>query len=171
MTATWVRESKRIECLMITLLTIFWLVHLAPVMNNRRQESSRRHFCLRQLECLQRPGNVRFWIINSASLLPTSQLEKFYESFMQKRLWKHDDGMGVLIEWTKLWAKLLLYWYIRIWCLMSIMCHCVGTTDLVSAALIVAAVASFIQIIQVRIPGTRLVIGKWLFRNPDIICN
>ena len=126
MTATWVRESKRIECLMITLLTIFWLVHLAPVMNNRRQESSRRHFCLRQLECLQRPGNVRFWIINSASLLPTSQLEKFYESFMQKRSWKHDDGMGVLIEWTKLWAKLLLYWYIRIWCLMSIMCHLCG---------------------------------------------
>lgn len=37
---------------------------------------------------------------------------------------------------------------------------CVGTTDLISAALIVAAVASFVQIIQVHIPGTRLVIGK-----------
>lgn len=36
----------------------------------------------------------------------------------------------------------------------------VGTTDLISAALIVAAVASFVQIIQVHIPGTRLVIGK-----------
>lgn len=39
-------------------------------------------------------------------------------------------------------------------------CVCVGTTDLVSAALIVAAFASLLQIIQVRIPGTRFVIGK-----------
>lgn len=32
--------------------------------------------------------------------------------------------------------------------------------DLVSAALIVAAVASFVQIVQLRIPGTRYVIGS-----------
>lgn len=48
------------------------------------------------------------------------------------------------------------------------LCVCVGTTDLVSAALMVAAIASFLQIAQVRIPGTRFVIGKSLFLNPEI---
>ena len=150
----YLRENKRIECL-ITLLMIFSLSLSGP--GDEQQTAGIITTPLLLASTGMSAETKECKILDHQLRQPSAlQLPKL-------KLWNHDGSLD-RVDKTLSEAVILIHPIL----MFNVDCVCVGTTDLVSAALIVAAFASLLQIIQVRIPGTRFVIGKWLFLNPEM---